>query len=77
MLIIHLPPHPNTTFEFVVSADGLSVSGSGQASAPQLPHSSGEVVAVVPWQVLSWHTVNLPPSVGQRSNAVLESLLEE
>ena len=77
MLIIHLSPLHSTTLEFVVSADGLSVSGSGQASAPQLPHSSGEVVAVVPWQVLSWHTVNLPPGVGQRSNTVLESLLEE
>ena len=76
MLIIHLPPHHSTTFEFVVSADGLSVSGSGQASAAQLP-PSGEVVAVVPWQVLSWHTVHLPPGVGQRSNTVLESLLEE
>ena len=76
MLIIHLPPHHSTTFEFVVSADGLSVSGSGQASAAQLPQS-GEVVAVVPWQVLSWHTVHLPPGVGQRSNTVLESLLEE
>ena len=29
--------------------------------------AAGEVVAVVPWQVLSWHTVNLPPGVGQRS----------
>ena len=76
MLIIHLPPHHSTTFDFVVSADGLAVSGSGQATAAQLP-PSGEVLAVVPWQVLSWHTVNLPPGVGQRSNAVLESLLEE
>jgi general secretion pathway protein L len=77
MLIIHLAPLHSTTFEFVVSADGLGVSGSGQATASQLPPSSGEVVAVVPWQVLSWHTVNLPPGVGQRSNMVLESLLEE
>jgi general secretion pathway protein L len=77
MLIIHLAPLHSTTFEFVVSADGLGVSGSGQATASQLPPSSGEVVAVLPWQVLSWHTVNLPPGVGQRSNTVLESLLEE
>ena len=77
MLIIHLPPIASTAFDFVVSTDGLGLSGSGQASATQLPPSSGEVVAVVPWQVLSWHTVNLPPSVGQRSNTVLESLLEE
>jgi general secretion pathway protein L len=77
MLIIHLPPTASATLDFVVSADGLSVSGSGQASAIQLPQRTGEVVAVVPWQVLSWHTVNLPPGVGQRSHAVLQSLLEE
>jgi general secretion pathway protein L len=76
MLIIHLPPTANGSFDFVVSADGLNQSGSGQASAAQLPRS-GEVVAVVPWQVLSWHTVHLPPGVGQRSPAVLQSLLEE
>jgi len=77
MLIIYLDPLHPTPLDFVVSADGLNLSGSGQASASQLPLSNGEVVAVVPWQVLSWHAVNLPPGVGQRSNAVLESLLEE
>lgn len=76
MLIIHLPPIANATFDFVVSTDGLIVSGSGQATAMQLP-SSGEVVAVVPWQVLSWHTVQLPPSVGNHVQAVLQSLLED
>lgn len=76
MLIIHLPPTASANVDFVVSADGLGVSGSGQASAAQLPHSA-EVVAVVPWQVLSWHSVNLPPGVGQRSPVVLQSLLEE
>ena len=76
MLIIHLPPTASGSFDHVVSADGLNVLVSGQASAAQLP-SSGEVVAVVPWQVLSWHKVTLPPGVGQRSNAVLQSLLEE
>jgi general secretion pathway protein L len=37
----------------------------------------GEVVAVVPWQVLAWHKVTLPQGVGGRLNAVLSSLLED
>jgi general secretion pathway protein L len=76
MLIIHLPPTACGSFNYTVSADGLNVSGMGQASAAQLP-SIAEVVAVVPWQVLSWHKISLPPSVGKHSIAVLQSLLEE
>lgn len=77
MLIIHLSPMPSTLLDFVLSSDGRSISGSGQASAAQLPTPSGEVVAVLPWQVLSWHKVQLPPSVGSRLQAVLQSLLED
>lgn len=77
MLIVHLPPSPSTMFDFVLSTDGQGASGTGQASAPQLPDHTGEVVAVIPWQVLSWHTVKLPPGVGSRLSTVLQSLLEE
>lgn len=77
MLIVHLPPSQSTMFDFVLSADGRGVSGSGQASAAQMPAHTGEVVAVLPWQVLSWHTVKLPPGVGSRLQAVLQSLLED
>ena len=76
MLIIYLSPLHSTTYDFVISVDGLSVASHGQASALQLPKGH-DVVAVVPCQVLSWHTVTLPPGVGQRRQAVLESLLEE
>ena len=77
MLIVHLSPTPTTMLDFVLSTDGHSIAGTGQASATQLPDHSGEVVAVVPWQVLSWHRVQLPPSVGSRLQAVLQSLLED
>ena len=39
--------------------------------------AQGEVVAVVPWQCLSWHAVTLPPHSGPRLSAVLQGLLEE
>lgn len=77
MLIVHLPPSQSTMLDFVLSTDGRSISGTGQASAHQLPAHTGEVVAVVPWQVLSWHTVQLPPGVGSRLQVVLQSLLED
>jgi len=77
MLIIRLTPQPSTNFEFILSATGQAVSGSGQGMASQLPPNPGEVVAVVPWQVMSWHRVTLPPGVGNRLPAVLPHLLEE
>ena len=77
MLILRLSPQPSTNFEFILSSTGQTVSGSGQATAAQLPPSPGEVVAVVPWQVLSWHRAHLPPGVGARWPALLPNLLEE
>ena len=80
MLILALSPHPSADargLSFVHSQDGLTVSQSGQALVHELPPSEGELVAVVPWQQLSWHTVNLPPQTGPRLNAVLQGLLEE
>jgi len=77
MLILRLSPQPSTNFEFILSSTGQTVSGSGQATAAQLPPSPGEVVAVVPWQVLSWHRIRLPPGVGSRLSALMPNLLEE
>lgn len=77
MLIIRLPTQPHADFEFILSATGQAVSGSGQGAAGQLPKSSGETVAVLPWQVMSWHRLTLPPGVGKRLPAVLPTLLEE
>ena len=80
MLILALPLHPGADahrLSFVLSPDGLSVSHSGQAAPADLPAAGGEVVAVVPWQRLSWHPVTLPPQTGNRLTAVLHGLLEE
>ncbi len=80
MLILALPLHPNTDtrrVSFVHSLDGHSVTNSGVAALDELPPAHGEVVALVPWQRLSWHAVTLPPQSGPRLGAVLHGLLEE
>jgi len=84
MLILPLPLHPSAPVDagashvaFVHSLDGVSVLRSGQASLASLASMDGEVVAVVPWQRLSWHEVTLPPQSGGRLTAVLQGLLEE
>ena len=77
MLIIYLPAQAHTHYDHVVSADGVSVDTYGQCEASQLPVEPGERVGVVPWQMLSWHKVTVPPSVGSRKTLVLNSLLEE
>ena len=80
MLILALPLHPSADarrMSFVHSLDGLSVTHHGSAAPQELPPAHGEVVAVVPWQRLSWHAVTLPPQSGPRLSAVLHGLLEE
>ncbi len=80
MLILALPLHPSADarrVSFVHSLDGVSVVRSGQAAPQELPPATGEVVAVVPWQRLSWHAVTLPPQSAPRLGAVLQGLLEE
>ena len=77
MLIVHLSPQATSLFDYVSSVDGRTVAQSGQALAKDLPRLGGEVVAVVPWQVLAWHNLTLPPGTGGRLNAVLASLLED
>ena len=81
MLILALPPHPGNSasaaLPFVLSVDGLHIAHSGQAAPSELPAPAGEVVAVVPWQCLSWHAITLPPQTGTRLTAVMHGLLEE
>jgi general secretion pathway protein L len=77
MLIIALPLSPKAELTYVYSVDGLNVQSSGQCAAQQLPRVGGEVVAVVPWQKLSWHTVTLPPVTAQRRLAAVQGLLED
>ena len=77
MLIIYLPPLAQGQWDYVISSDGVNVNHFSQASATRLPAGHGEVVAVLPWQMLSWHSVQFPPGTGSRKTAVLHSLLEE
>lgn len=85
-LIVVIPPHPvsaATEFAYAVTNDGVNVARSGAAQASLLPapsHAGGEVVAVVPVTMLSWHRIELPKGVTARSprlRAVLEGLLED
>ena len=77
MLIVHLQPQTTSVFDYVSSIDGRNIARSGQSLAKDLPRLGGEVVAVVPWQVLAWHSVTLPPGVAGRLHTVLGSLLED
>jgi general secretion pathway protein L len=85
-LIVVLPPHAATAateFSYVVTNDGASVTRAGSAQVSVLPapaHAGGEVVAVVPVTMLSWHRIELPKGVTPRSprlRAVLDGLLED
>jgi general secretion pathway protein L len=89
-LIITLPPKgidSTAKLEYVLSADGLSVTTHDTVGLSLLPKSHDEVVAVVPAQMLSWHRVSLPAGsvprglAGERATtrlrAILEGLLED
>lgn len=84
-LIVYLPaagPGPAAEFEFALTHDGVTVARHGAAAAALLPPPprAGEVVAVVPAAMLSWHRVDLPKGTTARTprlRAVLEGLLED
>ena len=81
-------------FDYVLSPDGRTVAGHSRVTAALLPAvPNGEVVAIVPVQALSWHSVQLPrgtlpkltklaknflsESASPRLRAILQGLLEE
>jgi general secretion pathway protein L len=84
-LIVALPPQPAsaaTEFAYVLTHDGATVARSGAAQVSVLPppRGGGEVVALVPATMLSWHQVELPKGSASRTprlRAVLEGLLED
>ncbi len=68
------------SYHYWLSPNGLSTSLSGQAAAAQLPKNAGEVVAVIPWQCVSWHALKIPafsPFTSQKLSAVLSGMLED
>ena len=85
-LILHLPAGPAGEYAYALSSDGLRADRHGHAAAGLLPDPgrTGQTVAVVPHQALSWHLVSLPHGVPTgsrrghvRLRAVLDGLLEE
>jgi general secretion pathway protein L len=84
-LIVYLPlTKADTTpaYDYALTADGQSASDHACVPASLLPPAArgGEVVAVVPVTLLSWHSVDLPKGIGvgsARLRPVLEGLLED
>ncbi|OZA98589.1 MAG: hypothetical protein B7X59_05695 [Polaromonas sp. 39-63-203] len=84
-LIICLPAATSgatTGYDYAVTADGrtLAVHSSAPVALLPTPARGGEVIAVVPVTMLSWHQVELPKGVGPSSprlRPILEGLLED
>jgi general secretion pathway protein L len=90
-LIVTLPLEPplaTAQFDYVLTPDGRTVTGQSRVPVALLPAApNGEIVAVVPAQALSWHSVQLPrgtlsknflsESSSPRLRAILDGLLEE
>jgi general secretion pathway protein L len=69
-------------YDYALSPDGraLGVHSSAPLTLLPTPARGGEVVAVVPVSMLSWHQVELPKGVGMgspRLRPILEGLLED
>ena len=84
-LVVYLPPTEAETtlaYDYALSADGRTASNHACVPPSLLPEAArgGEVVAVVPVTLLSWHSVDLPKGIGAgsaRLRSVLEGLLED
>jgi len=74
-------PSPSARYPYWLSENGQSVSKSGVALQTELAqlsaNNSGEVVAVLNWQSVSWHKVHLPKKAASQVNALLHGLLED
>ena len=88
-LIICLPPlvpgalpGAAAAYDYAVTSDGRTATVNANAPLALLPAVArgGEMVAVVPVAMLSWHRVDIPKGVGMNSprvRLILESLLED
>lgn len=65
-----------TNFEYVLSADDLSVSRHGHATRDLLPRAE-TVVAVLAETEVSWHSITVPKAPASRLGAALAGTLEE
>lgn len=69
-------PGATTEYSYVLSADGMSVSGQGRATATMLPRADS-LVALVADLDLGWHRVGVPRAPAARLRAALAGVLEE
>ncbi|WP_309679299.1 type II secretion system protein GspL [Polaromonas sp.] len=76
------PPGATPGYPYALTPDGRTLSDHASAPLALLPAAprGGEVVAVVPAALLSWHSVELPRGVGTgspRLRPILDGLLED
>ena len=84
-LIICLPLAVQTAsvnYDYALTPDGRALANHASVPAALLPAAQrgGEIVAVVPASMLSWHAVTLPKGIGSgspRLRAILDNLLED
>ena len=69
-------PGPATEWLWARTTDGQRVDAHGSAPASRLP-ADGEMVLLLPPQLLSWHQVAVPKVAPSRLRAVLDGLLED
>ena len=85
ILIICLPRAAQTaavSYDYALTPDGRTLSDHASVPAALLPAAQrgGEIVAVVPASLLSWHAVTLPKGISSSSprlRAILDNLLED
>lgn len=84
-LIICLPLAVQTaavSYDYALTSDGRTLTDHASVPAALLPAAQrgGEIVAVVPVSLLSWHAVTLPKGISSgspRLRAILDNLLED
>ncbi|HET9977438.1 MAG TPA: type II secretion system protein GspL [Burkholderiaceae bacterium] len=82
-LVIQLPPRVRGAtadvggeLPYVLTPDGINITGQGRALPSALPRADGAVV-VLDEQDVSWHRVTLPRANAARMRAALVGVLEE
>ena len=84
-LIIFLPATASDStanYSYALTRDGRALTGHASVALAMLPaiERGGDVVAIVPVALLSWHAVELPRGVGTgspRLRSILDGLLED
>ena len=88
LLAIQIPPRvrpparaagdavPATEFDYVLSANGRAVTGTGRATPSRMPKADS-VVAVLSDADVAWHLVTMPKSPASRVRAALAGILED